>query len=196
MKRLFFNGVSLLSVLALLLSVTGWVGSYWREVYVAVRQDREYQLWTSRGRMRLDVTARYETPIADAEEFRDAPALGPERLKPWDEMFRAWLFGTSRNPRPLNPPRDHVLGFRFHFGQTIHGSTEPPVRVRSVHAEIHAPFWSLAAGFFLPPAAWLAARIRSRRRARPGRCPHCDYDLRATPDHCPECGATPFVAQK
>jgi predicted amidophosphoribosyltransferase len=40
--------------------------------------------------------------------------------------------------------------------------------------------------FLALPLNWLAVR---RRTIPPGLCPHCGYDLRATPDRCPECGA-------
>ena len=54
-----------------------------------------------------------------------------------------------------------------------------------------APYWLLVALAGALPA-WRGGRwlLRRRRAGRPGHCAHCNYDLRATPERCPECGAT------
>jgi hypothetical protein len=43
------------------------------------------------------------------------------------------------------------------------------------------------------PIGWVGSNVWRKRqaatRARAGRCLQCGYDLRATPDRCPECGA-------
>jgi hypothetical protein len=47
---------------------------------------------------------------------------------------------------------------------------------------------ALASLTALLPLFWFARAIRHRRRQRSGLCRKCAYDLRGTPDRCPECG--------
>jgi hypothetical protein len=57
-----------------------------------------------------------------------------------------------------------------------------------------APYWALVTLFAIP-VVWRAGRVVAAKRQRDaGLCPTCGYDLRATPDQCPECG-TRFLRQ-
>lgn len=49
--------------------------------------------------------------------------------------------------------------------------------------------WLIVLLFGALPLKWCVRRWRTRKRVRRlGTCRHCGYDLRGTPDHCPECG--------
>jgi len=55
-----------------------------------------------------------------------------------------------------------------------------------------APGWLVAIVASLPAAAWLVLwRRKGARAKRVDVCPTCGYDLRATPERCPECGCIP-----
>jgi hypothetical protein len=53
------------------------------------------------------------------------------------------------------------------------------------------PLWVPTVLFAALPLARGAMFVRRRRRVRGGHCVKCGYDLRATPERCPECGAVP-----
>ena len=69
----------------------------------------------------------------------------------------------------------------------------PPFKLfdRMVEYKLLFPYWLAAVICAVWPAFWAARASRSRRRRirlRRGCCPHCGYDLRASPVRCPECG--------
>lgn len=50
------------------------------------------------------------------------------------------------------------------------------------------PHWFIASAFASLPLFAVASRLRNSRITSASCCPKCQYDVRATPDRCPECG--------
>jgi hypothetical protein len=59
---------------------------------------------------------------------------------------------------------------------------------------LHAPHWFLMAIAGATGVVVVMPRVRRHRRIAKGLCPSCGYDIRASPQRCPECGAQFAVA--
>ncbi len=96
---------------------------------------------------------------------------------------RDTLFQYNRQPTggPMVYPFDRSAARWVGFGGTW----------RSGHFLLIVPVWAivLVSGAAAILSWWRARQVRKARRM--GLCPACGYDLRASPDRCPECGVLP-----
>ena len=104
----------------------------------------------------------------------------------------SWAFGGPKQNvfETLSGFMSHHYFLGFHYGSTeVKG-----IERRWLFSVVAIPYWSLVVVTgILPLRSWLLIRGRWRRekRRRLGLCEQCGYDLRGTPDRCPECGVAP-----
>ena len=95
-----------------------------------------------------------------------------------------WSFDGQGSSRWDFSGYRRVLGFSA--GSFYYGS-QPPLQ-GTVHYLL-LPYWFVALATGALPALWALLWWRRRHARAPGLCATCGYDLRASTDRCPECGA-------
>jgi hypothetical protein len=167
MKRRLFNLAAAVSLVMMLAMAALWVRSYWT-VPKLVRYSRAYD---SAPLDTLEVSCRSGRFIFARHRLGHG---GPEGVS--YDFFQVrcaeqgWWFDAPRR----------TAGFGWLFERN------PPDMVSSFTLVLSAPCWSFVA-IMLVAAAYFRLRVTSRSWAD-GCCEQCGYDLRATPDRCPECG--------
>jgi len=190
MKRFFrvlMNVTTLLSLGILIVTAPMWVRSY-RERDVRSLDRSSAMCWfiiSDRGTVRV---AMQEITSHNAERWElDAGEYGKLRMtkrRPENEGFAAYE-GGSQKVRAMHG----IPGIRwFDDRDELRRYEDSDPRFTFVHRGVEVSYGALVLILSLLPVSWVVRRIGNRKRL-PNACAHCGYDLRATPDRCPECGA-------
>jgi hypothetical protein len=162
-----------------------WIRSLWRYDIFRIRwaapvyqetEGRVHTITVFSGQGQLSLC--FQTAVWRSRDWTAGPG--------WRWESHAWAVKpTAYLPKP------HIwnhLGF-----DTRREVRQWPARSEwEVTRDVAMPHWFLLVVAGAPLCAllyWMRNRCRCRARLRQGRCLRCGYDLRATPERCPECGA-------
>jgi hypothetical protein len=194
-KRRLFNLAVATSLVLCAATVVLWTRSFYSYEHLSrakAHRDGGYLLRSHRGRMYFERRSIWEG-VEPLYWYR-----GPSRSDP--------VFSNSFR---ISPPHESVaLGFGYYKGSDYTWSFRknpypqevyqfPPLSdqrwSKDDYAGIHIPYSVIVLLTALPPMMWARRYVNRRRDSRIGRglCPTCGYDLRATPERCPECGTVP-----
>ena len=96
--------------------------------------------------------------------------------------------GLQSYPYPRSSPTPSFVN-QLGFFEISSVSTTPPLDYCGGVGFV-VPDLSIVLALLLIPAIWLSAWHRRRSSRSHGLCAKCGYDLRVTPDRCPEFGTT------
>jgi hypothetical protein len=182
MKRRLFNLAAAVSLVMMLAMVALWVRSYWRSYgWTGAIGTRVTDISVERGIIfleRVSVASRssisedgwVSEPAATTAPYRDAGTV-----RDWKLLGFSWFMTNGGVQTPASGP-DGV----------------PIVWVTRPRSRVGIPLWLLVLISSLAPMRWW---LRHRRAPAPSSfCRRCGYDLRATPERCPECGTAAGTA--
>ena len=181
-----FRGLAVLSLLLCIATAALLVRSYFR--------------WDSWDQFSIDPGPEYARDIF-AESDDGLLCVGRQWILQHDEGssgIGARGFGHQEEAeRPMTVTwnfADPEGSCWSHFGMCIE-VTPPPIWRPHLHdVRVIIPIWPAVLLFSILPLVEIGYMRRRRRRnyrKSHGMCLVCGYDLRATPDRCPECGTVP-----
>ena len=169
LARILLNVVTLLSLLVFVATVALWtrshaVGDQWIWHDTPGNQERFASLASGRGWVRYG--------------WWDNSRLSGINLPPGYRSVRT----PDKGIYPVGRSGERQFAFPgFRYDRYSDGSFQPGMIVSIAYP------WP-AALTAVPAAVGIIRHRRDRRRRVDGLCAACGYDLRATPERCPECG--------
>jgi hypothetical protein len=178
-RRALVNAVTAVSLLCCAGVAAAWALSNYRDAFLVYFSPRdahgdfwEVEVDAVRGRICLG-EANLPPRATPVNGFGFAAQIE----SPTTPLEWSWVF-SSKKFRTNGLLKGHSLAFAGFYWETKIYSIGETDRTLAI------PGWFLILFFMVLPVRWL----RSRKVKRDGLCIACGYDLRATPDRCPECG--------
>lgn len=180
MRRVLFAIISGLSLLLFFATVAIWIRSdFFRDTLMYAKTGGN--LHTIQSLLgNLHIISQLDGGSSGGPLFWRTDRLSPDAI---------WNGGMSGYPVQI---RKH-LGFVFQSYTLDHYNLSGlfPGIITTHHRLIVIPYWSAALLFAILPTIWIWRFVKYGHRRKIGHCPKCNYDLRATPERCPECGWVP-----
>jgi hypothetical protein len=181
-SRHLFTALSAVSLLLCVAVCVLWVRSYWYAdaIYLGLREQPD-------GRSRIVLLSQQG---ACSVHYDAIDGGKPYR---WSDTFRS-AYRINVPHAQAQPVRDTFRreGHEFFGFAFMYSLRSGPRGSRISTTAFALPHWTLVGAFAAVLALWLRRTLR--RRSNPtGVCRTCGYDLRATPERCPECGAAAAV---
>ena len=193
MKRRLFAILSALSLLLFVTIIALWLRSHrvadrvtWVRSSTAAEQHLGYTA-SGAGVVGIGYVRLISSPLVVEDDGPMAAIALPNRALglSWERLPDA---ATAVTIIPSHYRARPTLSQRLGFTRAADSGTLYSDSLSVEGRFIGVPYWAPATHTALLPAAWLTRHLRARRR-RAGRfCPQCGYDLRASPERCPECG--------
>lgn len=187
-RRCLFTFSAMVSLLLCLASTVFMIRGFFRLEYVdwgRLDSKNVVHLWRiqSDGRIALMIeshrTSNGQRPPVDQDDSSMAASID---AKP----------GISVRSIPFHQPVQYWQG-RLRSSIWLSAYNHPYIdggTYISSSPGVSLPPWMIAVPSAIHSTIWLVRRRRNRTRAVTGKCKQCGYDLRATPERCPECGGT------
>ncbi len=99
--------------------------------------------------------------------------------------FADWQHGYDTTP---NTPQAYPTAARKWFGFSLGKGSNALTIPNTWYVFASIPAWFIGPLLAIYPLRRSIIWWRSRRRRKRGLCPVCAYDLRQSPERCPECG--------
>jgi len=185
MKRGFFNAMAWVSLVGCVMISGLWARSYFAfgGLINVSGTGQERGALSFQGRLIFEVLkpkTKWWRPI-----WPEAPRWSLWTSPTGDSAIIAIPPGYEFDPGSFDAtPPTHINRFGIIYSRKVNFGYFPGDELSFVSV----PMWMIEAPACVLPLIRLSLAWKARRWRVEGRCRNCGYDLRATPERCPECG--------